>query len=321
MGKRKLGEIIVIASAALLALGVYGLDALGITLPDGSSIYHEMIPLAGPSSIVSEKDEEIPRPTASRPSTAAHLAQEGGIVSGDCGTIDLSHASEGYASVFLTADTGKNFMCAVEGPGALYSYPVEPNQTVTLPLSEGNGEYIISLVEHIEDNRYWIKLAAKATVTLDDERTPFLVSSPVVDWADAADTIRKAGELAGGLESDQEKIDAIYAWVVENLKYDEALAETVSSGYLPDLDAVLAKRKGICFDYAALTAGMLRSQGIPCRLVMGYVGGVYHAWISVYTKDAGWSCMDPTMESGVGSLHFIRRHIGDGVDYTPARIY
>lgn len=35
-------------------------------------------------------------------------------------------------------------------------------------------------------------------------------------------------------------------------------------------------------------AAMLRVQSIPTRLEVGYVGDVYHAWISVYVQDTGW---------------------------------
>ena len=35
-------------------------------------------------------------------------------------------------------------------------------------------------------------------------------------------------------------------------------------------------------------AAMLRSQGIPCKLVVGYAGDIYHAWISVWTEETGW---------------------------------
>ena len=54
------------------------------------------------------------------------------------------------------------------------------------------------------------------------------------------------------------------------------------------LDTVMAAKKGICFDYAALMTGMLRSQGVPCRLLIGYAGTQYHAWISVWTEEQGW---------------------------------
>ena len=111
-----------------------------------------------------------------------------------------------------------------------------------------------------------------------------------------------------------EKVAAIYNYVVRTLSYDYDKAATVQSGYLPNLDEVLRAKKGICFDYAALMTGMLRSQGIPCKLVIGYAGTVYHAWISVWSEDTGWidsaiyfngttwQRMDPTFASTGGGV-------------------
>ena len=56
----------------------------------------------------------------------------------------------------------------------------------------------------------------------------------------------------------------------------------MQSGYLPDLDQVLEKKMGICFDYASLTAALLRVQGIAVKLVIGYADNTYHAWNEVY---------------------------------------
>lgn len=81
---------------------------------------------------------------------------------------------------------------------------------------------------------------------------------------------------------------AVYDFVIQNITYDKQLAATVQSGYLPVLDSVLEKKTGICFDYAALMTGMLRSQGVPCKLVVGYAGTAYHAWISVWSEKDGW---------------------------------
>ena len=33
---------------------------------------------------------------------------------------------------------------------------------------------------------------------------------------------------------------------------------------------------------------MLRSQNVPTKLIVGYAGSTYHAWINVYVKDVGW---------------------------------
>ena len=95
-------------------------------------------------------------------------------------------------------------------------------------------------------------------------------------------------KLAAPADDDLDVVTYIYDYIIDNIKYDFDRAENVSVGYLPDIDKVLEEGKGICFDYAALATAMLRSQGIPTRLVVGYSDDVYHAWISVYIEDVGW---------------------------------
>jgi len=121
--------------------------------------------------------------------------------------------------------------------------------------------------------------------------------------------------------------------VVKNITYDTELAENVKSGYLPVLDKVLESKKGICFDYAALMTGMLRSQGVPCKLVVGYAGTIYHAWISVWTEETGWidgaiffdgsswHRMDPTFASSNNKSEAINSFISNDVNYTAKYFY
>ena len=90
---------------------------------------------------------------------------------------------------------------------------------------------------------------------------------------------------------------------------------------------VLAQKKGICFDYAALMTAMLRSQDIPTKLVVGYTGNLYHAWINVYLEGQGWvdnviyfdgnswKLMDPTFASSGGQSQEIMQYIGTGSNY------
>ena len=92
------------------------------------------------------------------------------------------------------------------------------------------------------------------------------------------------------------------------------------------------EKKGICFDYAALMTAMLRSQEIPCKLVVGYAGNVYHAWISVWTAENGWidgaiffdgqvwTRMDPTFASSGGRSEEIMNFINGG-NYTTKYLY
>ena len=144
-----------------------------------------------------------------------------------------------------------------------------------------------------------------------------------------ADTqaVSTASEAVKEARSDLDAVSDIYHFVIENVVYDEEKAETVTSGYLPDVDETLSSGKGICFDYAALTAAMLRSQNIPTRLEIGYAGDIYHAWISVYVDEVGWidkiiefsgdgwTRMDPTFASGNDNSEKVLKYIGDGKNY------
>ena len=187
--------------------------------------------------------------------------------------------------------------------------------------------------ENVSGTKYSTVLSLTTTVTLTDEFAPFLRPNQYVDYASAPNTVAKAAELTAGITDPLTKVEKIYNFVVKNLTYDRELAATVQSGYLPVLDSVLAAKKGICFDYAALMTGMLRSQGVPCRLVVGYAGTVYHAWISVWTAESGWidgaiyfdgvswQRMDPTFASSGKQSQSIMQYIGDGKNYTVKYIY
>lgn len=94
---------------------------------------------------------------------------------------------------------------------------------------------------------------------------------------------------------------------------------------------------GICFDYSAVMATMLRTQNIPTRMEIGYVSikdeTLYHAWISVYIHDIGWiddlihfdgknwSMMDPTLISDSHNSSQIRSLIKNKENYITKYLY
>ena len=79
--------------------------------------------------------------------------------------------------------------------------------------------------------------------------------------------------------------------------------------------------------------GMLRSQGIPCKMVFGYAGNAYHAWISVWTEDSGWvdggiffdgiawQRLDPTFASSSERSESVMKFIGNGKNYREKYFY
>ena len=275
-------------------------------------------------------------PLADAPKSSMLLPQASGtkVQSNDKAVIDYSNIADGYVMVKYTASTSQKLKVIVKGPTTTYTYNLAADKAWdTYPLSDGNGSYTVGVYENVSGTKYAGVLSQTFSVTLKDEFAPFVRPNQYVDYENAPKTVAKAAELVKGKSTDLDKVQAVYDYVVKNITYDKQLAASVKSGYLPVLDTVLTKKTGICFDYAALMAGMLRSQGIPCKLVVGYAGQAYHAWISVYTKENGWvegviyfdgtswQRMDPTFASTGNQSSTVMQYIGDGKNYTVKYLY
>ena len=248
--------------------------------------------------------------------------------------IDYSNASDGYVMVKFTENTRRQLRVMITGPsGVSYTYVLKPGNFEVFPLSDGNGRYTIGVFEQVQGTQYAAANSATINVKLTNEFAPFLTPNQYVNFNKNSLVVQKAAELTGDAAGFMDKISAVYNFVVNNFTYDAELARTVQSGYLPDVDDVLRRRKGICFDYAAVMTAMLRSLGIPCKLVVGYAGTVYHAWINAYSHETGWvnqviffdgknwTLMDPTFASSAGENSEILKFIGDGTNYQAKFFY
>lgn len=239
--------------------------------------------------------------------------------------IDYSHTREGYVMVQYTAETDVRLKVLVQGPETTYAYNLPQQEWTVFPLSDGDGTYAVGVYRNVTGNKYATVMTVSFQVELEDEFAPFLRPNQYVDYTAAPETVALGAVLTLGLEHPLEKVAAIYDYVVHNFEYDYEKAETVKSGYLPELDKVLEEKTGICFDYAAMMTAMLRSQQVPCKLVVGYAGDVYHAWISVWTEEDGWidgaiffdghvwHRMDPTFASSGAGDEKIMDFIQNGI--------
>ena len=205
------------------------------------------------------------------------------------GLLDCSALSEGY--VALSAQEENRLKFQVSLGGEIYTYDLPSDGTpAVFPLNMGSGTYQFQLLRCVGGTKYARVWETSRGVTLADEFVPFLVPSQMVNYNGKSACVAKAWELTKACSSDVDVASAIYAYLVNSISYDDAKASSVEKGYLPDPDTTLETGKGICFDYAALAAAMLRSQGIPCQLITGYVGQqeLYHAWNRFYVKEQGW---------------------------------
>ena len=223
-------------------------------------------------------------------------------------TIDASHISEGYIMVSYTG-TNEKVKLQITGPDeVVYTYNLHGDYE-TFPLTAGSGSYTVGVFENIEGTSYSTLFTQTIDVKIDDEFGPYLYANQYVNFNGDSKVVEKAEELSKPCNDDLEVIEQVYNYMISNFTYDYDKAESVQSGYLPDVDKVFEAQTGICFDYAAIMAAMLRSQRIPTRLEVGYAGDVYHAWISTYIEEQGWvngiiqfdgknwELMDPTFAS------------------------
>ena len=239
------------------------------------------------------------------------------VESNDIALIDYSNIEHGYVIAKYSGSTDKALRVAVRTPhDDIYIYTIkDDNHPEIIPLTEGDGTYTIGIYEHIEGETYSRVISVTTDVTMIDEFLPFLHPNQFVSFTKESDLVALAADLTKNAHTIDEKITVLYDYVVKNFTYDYELAANVKRGYIPDLDEVLQRKHGICFDYSALVTAMLRSQGIPTRLEIGYHGEEYHAWISKLCDVEGWVenrfhhdgnewyRMDPTLESGARRSH------------------
>ena len=275
-----------------------------------------------------------PRPVT--PASMARVPQTGtNSISQGGATVDISNTSSGYFMVRFDGNVSR-FVVRVEHSAAQQpcDFHMRPSSWETVPLTHGNGTYTVTVLEHVADGMFAVTLTTTIDVSMSDPFLPWLYPNQFVNFTPQTNAVLEAERLAQGAFSELDVVRAVYNFVITHITYDHAFAQGVTSGtiteYLPDLDDILSRGTGICFDYAAVMAAMLRAQNIPTRLEIGFVsGGVFHAWVTVHTEEHGWvgvaefasganwTLMDPTFSASAGGQggQDLAAFIGDGTNY------
>ena len=244
--------------------------------------------------------------------------------------IDTSHIAEGYVSV--AAESAARLKFQVTCGDMTYNYDL-PNDgsPMIYPINMGDGSYLFRIMQNTAGNNYVEIDATTADVVLGSEFDPFLLPNVYCDYEPSSDCVVKAREITANSTNQGEAVRDICTYVADHVTYDNDKAAELSkaTGYLPDPDETLRSGKGICLDYSALSAAMMRSLGIPTKVMTGYVGKdqLYHAWIMVYidgkwetavfsVSPNTWSRCDVTFAS-TGAT----KYVGDASAYTDRYTY
>ncbi len=108
------------------------------------------------------------------------------------------------------------------------------------------------------------------------------------------DVIKAAAGIVGGEKNPYFKARRIYDWMVSTL----SSAPSTQEG---DPLALLKSKKGDAFSWSSLYCTLLRSVGVPARMVAGYLAGDAgepahrHFWDEFYIESFGWVPVDPLL--------------------------
>lgn len=137
-----------------------------------------------------------------------------------------------------------------------------------------------------------------------------------------------ARRVTDGAGTPYEKATAVLNHLLSSYTYSLEGDTTTSSHPIDEF--LFTRKTGYCEHYATAMVLMLRSIGIPARLVTGFLatewndfGNYYtvrqrdaHAWVEVYYPQSGWMTMDPTPSNTVGatpSLWLALQRFGESV--------
>lgn len=238
-----------------------------------------------------------------------------------------------FVQTFYVERPGPNLLFAAPTPSELY-FP--DNRVFVLP----DGTM-----------RSGVALDAGAAYTVVSRRLP--VSGALLRAADAdarpppaavADTYggplpttervrRLAADVTADAPTTYDKVRALERWMAANTRYTLDIPPLPRGADASD-QFLFVDRQGFCEQIGTSLVVMLRSLGIPARLVAGYVSGernpftgLYevrardaHAWAEVYFPGVGWQGFDPTAHvplaadaaverAGAGILSYLTNHL------------
>ncbi|MDR0540228.1 MAG: transglutaminase domain-containing protein [Spirochaetaceae bacterium] len=182
------------------------------------------------------------------------------------------------------------------GPG-VYKAVIQPFDTVTLttpPKGEGalRGGSFASTTLPVE---FRITNTRDESKDIPDGDGRWIYPSFYIQADDFAIT-NLMHSLTGSLKTVREKVAAVHDYIVSTFVYDQQ--SFVNPGRSRKMDALSALKNkiAVCEGYTYLSAALLRSAGIPVRIVTSR--GINHAWNNVYL-DGKWLFYDATWDDPV----------------------
>ena len=238
-----------------------------------------------------------------------------------------------FVQTFYVERPGPNLVFGAPTPSQLYF----PDKRVFV-LPDGTIRAVVALDAGAAYTVVSRRLPVSASILRAADRTGGGVPPAVAVRYGAplptTDRVRRlAAEVTAPAATTYDKVLALEAWMAQHTRYRLDIPPLPPGADASD-QFLFVDREGFCEQIGTSLVVMLRSLGIPARLVAGYVPGernpftgLYevrasdaHAWAEVYFPGVGWQGFDPTARvpltadatldrAGAGVVAYVARHL------------
>jgi transglutaminase-like putative cysteine protease len=241
---------------------------------------------------------------------------------------DVSHRTTYIYSKPVLQSEHRVHMTPRPGPRQVvhrHSLLIEPAPSSNVAITDyfGNASAILT----IEDEHSELIIHARSTVEVQPSDLPMPAAS--TPWEQVAAKARRNGSLDIGVLqfASTSRHTRIVPEAVDYARpsftpqrpilqaaldltqriYEDFTFDSTATDISTPVSYVLQERRGVCQDFAHLALTCLRAFGLPARYVSGYLltypppgmeklqgADASHAWLSVWSPEAGWVDFDPT---------------------------
>ncbi len=209
------------------------------------------------------------------PQTGKQTKKNGGLV------IDMSNMSSGYVMVKSSKSNKKQKVRVKFGKNTVVYDLNGKGEYEVFPLQFGSGKYTFTLYRNVKGKSYSEEGKITLSPKMPDELSAFLYPNQYVNYNEKTPAVVEAGKICKDMTDPSKIYKTICDYMKSHFAYDYIKSVSVKAGQLPQIDDAWKKHQGICQDLSAIMVAMLRSQGVPARLMIGTLNAsTYHAWVT-----------------------------------------
>ncbi len=190
--------------------------------------------------------------------------------------------------IVITVEKQGNYTAIIyDSKGYIQTQKFSKTNAVVVPITNGDGEYVLHLYRRIGDTDV---LVFRKSVVVSGEYD-FLQNTTDVNWEKDGAVAKLSKVLLPSNASAQKKVELAYKYIELNFWFDQDM--TPMEFRRCYTDEFVSINGGHQIDFASTFAAILRSAGVPTKIVRGLISetGTPHIWNEVLI-DGTWYVVD-----------------------------